>query len=233
MILEHLYRNGDALALRGFWVMTTDVQEAPRAPLSVYLLAEHLDGALAAGEDLVTQGSDWRALAEDPGHAADFAEDQRAIAEQVRGFELMLIARIIKARGHAHILAEVDGRFSAIAKLFISGTAILIDAVAECGDATDADFETGDSLVAYVRGRGLIAPDAAFVTRPQSLTIDDSFLVAKRIALGPLLDMSAAFLDALETHYELFLEEPDGEPEAQSRMSVRAEFGKRDRVPLN
>ena len=213
--------------------MTTDAQVAPRAPLSVYLLAEHLDGALAAGEDLVTQGSDWRALAEDPGHAADFAEDQRAIAEQVRGIELMLVARIIKARGHAQILAEVDDRFSAIAKLFISGTAILIDAVAECGDATDTDFETGDSLIAYVRSRGLIAPDAAFVTQPQSLTIDDSFLVAKRIALGPLLDMSAAFLDALETHYELFLEEPGSEPEPKGRMSVRTEFGKRDRLPLN
>ena len=67
----------------------------------------------------------------------------------------------------------------------------------------------------------------------QSLTIDDSFLVAKRIALGPLLDMSAAFLDALETHYELFLEEPSGEPDSRGRMSVRTEFGKRDRMPLN
>ena len=41
--------------------------EAPRAPISVYLLAEHLDGALAAGEDLVARGADWRALAENPG----------------------------------------------------------------------------------------------------------------------------------------------------------------------
>jgi hypothetical protein len=206
--------------------------EAPRAPMSVYLLAEHLDGALAAGEDLVSRGADWRALAENPGHASDFADQQRAIAEEVRGFEMILIARIMKAREHARILSEVDDRFSSIAKLFISGTSILMDAVAECGDATEADFETGDSLIAYVRGRGLIAPDAAFVMQPASLTIDDSFLVAKRIALGPLLDMSAAFLDALETHYELFLEDPDG-VDTPGTIEVRREFGKRDRAPLN
>ena len=205
-------------------------EDAPRAPMPVYLLAEHLDGALAAGEDLVARGADWRALAEDPGPASDFAEDQRAIAEQVRSFELMLIARVMKAREHARVLSEVDDRFSAIAKLFVSGTAILLDAVEECGDATEADFETGDSLVAYVRGRGLIAPDAAFVADPRALTIDDSFLVAKRIALGPLLDMSAAFLDALETHYELFLDEVQ---ELPKKIEVRREFGKRDRAPLN
>ena len=119
--------------------------------------------------------------------------------------------------------------FRSIAKLFVSGTAILMDAVEECGDATQADFETGDSLIAYIRGRGLIAPDAAFVSKAESLTIDDSFLVAKRIALGPLLDMSAAFLDALETHYELFLEEP----EELAAPSSRSDFGRRDRAPLN
>lgn len=207
-------------------------QEAPTAPVSVYLLAEHLDGALAAGEDLVARGADWRALAEDPGHAADFAEHQRTIAEKVRGFELMLIARVLKARGHAQILAEVDPRFAAIAKLFVSGTAILLDAVEECGNATKADFETGDSLIAYIRSRGLIAPDAPFVRQAVSLTIDDSFLVAKRIALGPLLDMSAAFLDALETHYELFLDEPD-DLDVPGQTGARAEFGKRERAPVN
>lgn len=203
--------------------------EAPLAPISVYLLAEHLDGALAAGEDLVTLGAAWRALMENPRSAQNFATNQRELAEDVRGLEFILIARTIKSREHARVLSEVDQRFSAIAKLFVSGTAILMDAVDECGDATQADFETGDSLIAYIRGRGLIAPDAAFVSKAESLTIDDSFLVAKRIALGPLLDMSAAFLDALETHYELFLEEP----EELAAPSSRSDFGRRDRAPLN
>ena len=33
------------------------------------------------------------------------------------------------------------------------------------------------------------------------------FLIAKRIAAGPLMDLAAALLDALELHYDLFLDE--------------------------
>jgi hypothetical protein len=204
--------------------------EAPRAPLAVYMLADHLDGALAAGEDLMSCGLDWRALAEKPDAASDFAFAQREIAEDVRSFELMLIARILKAREHAGSLAETDRRFAAVANLFVSGTAILLDAIVECGDARGEDFETGDGVIAYVRSRGLIAPDAATVMMPVQLTIDDNFLVAKRITLGPLMDMAAAFLDALDTHYDLFLEEPMSE--APAPLPAK-EFGKRERLPLN
>jgi len=182
-------------------------QDAVRAPLSVYMLADHLDGTLAAGEDLVARGHDWRGLAEAPGEPSEFAVRQRKIAEDVRGLELILIARVLKARDHARALAEVDDRFRSVATLFVSGTAVLLDAVKECGDARGEDFETGDDIVSYVRSRGLIAPDAPSVRVASDLTIDDNFLVARRIALGPLLDMAAAFLDALDVQYELFVEE--------------------------
>lgn len=201
---------------------------AARAPLSVYLLADHLDGALAAGEDLVARGHDWRSLAEDPGEPSEFATRQRRITEDVRGLELMLIARVLKARTHALSLAEVDDRFRAVGNLFASGTAVLLDAVSECGDARGEDFETGDDIISYVRSRGLIAPDAADVRAAADLTIDDSFLIAKRIALGPLLDMAAAFLDALDSQYELFVE---AEPERAARL--RIEPDDRDRLALN
>lgn len=201
---------------------------AARAPLSVYLLADHLDGALAAGEDLVARGFDWRGLAEDPGEPAEFAPQQRRIAEDVRGLELMLIARVLKARTHALSLAEVDDRFRAVGNLFASGTAVLLDAVNECGDARAEDFDTGDDIVAYIRSRGLIAPDAADVRGSADLTIDDSFLVAKRIALGPLLDMASAFLDALDTQYELFVE---AEPNRATRLRIDPD--ERDRPTLN
>ncbi|MBS0270428.1 MAG: hypothetical protein JSS54_15840, partial [Proteobacteria bacterium] len=42
-----------------------------RAPLSVYMLADHLDATLAAGEDLMARGNDWRALAETPSDPSD------------------------------------------------------------------------------------------------------------------------------------------------------------------
>jgi hypothetical protein len=208
---------------------------APMAPLPVYLLADHLDGVLAAGEDLVTCGADWRSLAEYPGEPETFASSQRAIAEDVRGYELILIAHAIKAREHARSLSQTDKRFAPVADLFVGATAILMDAVSECGDATDDDFDTGDGLVAYVRSRGLIAPDAANVTNAAQLTIDDSFLVAKRLALGPLLDMAAAFLDALDTQYELFVEDEDDEDDEEqpSAGARKKDFGRRERMPLN
>jgi hypothetical protein len=201
---------------------------AARAPLSVYLLADHLDSALAAGEDLIARGHDWRALAENPGEPAEFVTRQRRIAEEVRGLELMLIARILKARTHARSLAEVDDRFRAVGTLFASGTIALLDAVDECGDARGDDFETGDDVLSYIRSRGLIAPDAPDVRIAADLTIDDNFLVAKRIALGPLLDMASAFLDALDSQYELFVET---EPERAPRLSL--ERDDRDRLSLN
>jgi hypothetical protein len=196
-----------------------------RAPLSVYMLADHLDGTLAAGEDLVARGHDWRALAETVSDPADFIARQRRIAEEVRGLELILIAHVLKARDHARALAAADGRFRAVAGLFVSGTSILLDAVEECGDARGEDFETGDDIISYVRSRGLIAPDAPTISKAAELTIDDSFLVAKRIALGPLLDMAAAFLDALDVQYELFIEEEPAKT-ARRPLSGRDE-GKR------
>lgn len=206
--------------------------DAPRAPLAVYMLADHLDGALAAGEDLVARGYDWRALAEKPGEDADFAHAQRDVAESVRGLEMMLIVRILKAREHARALALFDKRFAPVAGLFASGTALLLDAVEECGDARREDFETGDDVVSYVRSRGLIAPDASDVAHPSQLTIDDNFLVAKRLALGPLMDMSASFLDALDTQYDLFVVE-DADEKVTATPAARAEFGRRERMPLN
>jgi hypothetical protein len=207
---------------------------APRAPLSVYMLADHLDAALAAGEDLVARGMEWRTLAEGSMGEVGFALAQREVAESVRGFELALIARVLKARDHARALAKTDKRFAQVANLFVAGTAVLMDAVEECGDARDSDFETGDGIVAYIRGRGLIAPDAANVTKAADLTVDDSFLVAKRLTLGPLMDMAAAFLDALDTQYELFVDEWESRPgEARAPAEARGGIGKRDRLPIN
>ncbi|MBA2127471.1 hypothetical protein DLM45_14750 [Hyphomicrobium methylovorum] len=201
---------------------------AMRAPLSVYLLADHLDAILAAGEDIVARGHDWRALAEKKSDPADFVVRQRAIAEEVRGLELVLVARVLKARDHARSLAEIDDRFRPVGSLFASGTALLLDAVEESGDARSEDFETGDDIVSYVRSRGLIAPDAPAVREAAQLTIDDSFLIAKRVALGPLLDMAAAFLDALDVQYTLFVED-----DPLQAGQLRIEPDDIDRAPLN
>lgn len=199
-----------------------------QAPLSVYMLADHLDAALAAGEDIMVRGNQWRELAEHTGEPADFAMRQRNIADEIRALELMLVARVLKARTHAVALAEYDDRFRALGRLFASGTAILLEAVEESGDARELDFDTGDEIIAYVRSRGLIAPDAAAIRTASDLTIDDSFLVAARIALGPLLDMAAAFLDALDVQYDLFVEEAP-----VAKRTLLLDLDDADRLPLN
>lgn len=208
---------------------------APRAPIAVYMLADHLDAALAAGEDLMARGLDWRVAAECAVEdETAFALNQRHIAEDVRGLELMLIARVLKAREHARTLGAIDARFKGVAELFASGTAALLDAVDDCDDTRSEDFDTGDGLTAYVRSRGLISPVAARILTPAELSIDDSFLVARRAALGPLMDMAAAFLDALETHYDVFLEDEDSR-QAERRAPARdRDFtDRRDRISLN
>lgn len=199
-----------------------------QAPLSVYMLADHLDAALAAGEDIMVRGHQWRDLAEQIVEPAEFVIRQRKIADEIRALELMLVARILKARSHALTLSEYDDRFRTLGRLFASGTAILLDAVEESGDARELDFDTGDEIIAYVRSRGLIAPDAAAILKSSDLTIDDSFLVAARMALGPLLDMAAAFLDALDVQYDLFVEEAP-----VAKRTLLLDLDDADRLPLN
>lgn len=177
------------------------------ASVSVYLLAEHLDAALAAGEDLaavryVGARKSPRMLAEIEAMRAG----QRATVERIRTFELALLARILKGREWAVAVATEDERFGAVARLFVAGTASLVDAVAECADTTAVDFDTGDDLVAYARSRGLIAADAPALADTAPIAPNDGFLVARRVPLGVLLDLVAAFLDALEAQFDLFLE---------------------------
>jgi len=179
------------------------------APHSVYLLAEHLDAALAAGEDLARVRYVW---SEAPPRSAEaiakIRAGQRGAVERIKMFELALIARLLKAREWAAAVADDDERFAGITRLYIAGTAILLDAVAECGDLSATDFDTGDDLIAYLRSRGLIAEDAPAIADTAPISAGDGFLVARRVPLGVLLDLVATFLDALEAEFDLFVELP-------------------------
>jgi hypothetical protein len=177
------------------------------APLSVYLLAEHLDAALAAGEDLAHVHYVWSGP---PPRSLQGIETlragQRGAVERIKLFELALIARLLKGREWAAAVAADDERFGGVARLYVAGTAVLLDAVAECGDLSARDFDTGDDLTAYLRDRGLISHDAPAVSDTAAITAGDGFLVAGRVPLGVLLDLVATFLDALEAEFDLFVE---------------------------
>jgi hypothetical protein len=182
----------------------------PLAP-AVTLLADHLDAALAAGEDLVAVASAWPPAAAPRRHAtsADIARlrhAQRATVEAVRAAEMRLLGRVLKARERAEELARIASPFKPLVRLFAAGTAVLADAVPACGDAAEHDFASGDSLLAYWRSRGLVDDETASLADDAVLTIDDAFLVAGLAPLGVVMDLVAMLLDALDAHYDLYPE---------------------------
>ena len=191
--------------------------ETHSAPAAVYLVAENLDAALAAGEDLLKSTLAWHAgnsrSAEEI--VAKRAEERRAL-ETIRTLELTLVARVLKSRERAEELAGCDANLRPVAKLFCAGTAILAEAVGELGDATQHDFETGDGITAYLRSRGLIDAEAAAPPEAEVLRVTEDFRIAERIPLGALLDVVASFLDMIEIHYDIFAE---GEEHKQKTLA--------------
>ncbi len=69
--------------------------------------------------------------------------------------------------------------------------ATLADAAAELSDKTFRKFENGAALTAYMRSRGIIAADAAAPIDGSTIDIPEHFLIARRVQLGMLMDLSS------------------------------------------
>lgn len=180
------------------------------APAPVYLLAEHLDSVLAAGEDLAKARIIWDMSGRDGvADALQHRVDVRSEIETIRTLENVIIARVLTSRQRVLEVMRSDKLFEALGKLYVAGTAVLVDVAEECGDCTNLDFDTADGIPAYLRSRGLVAEDAPAPSDGDTLEVTEKFLIAKRIAIGPLMDLAATFLDSLETHYDLFLDEDE------------------------
>ena len=177
---------------------------------TAYLLGDHLDAALAMGEDLLTervvlaeaeQKLNMSRLLRQSGEVADFLDN-------VRTLELSLIARLLQARRRAEEIKRRETRLKPLISLFVGGTAALVDAAEELGDTTNQAFATGDAAQAFMRSRGILARDAAGLEQMSQLVVTEEFLVAGRIRLGTLLDLVATFLDTLDVMFELYQDEP-------------------------
>ena len=180
-------------------------------PDLVYRLADHLDAVLAAGEDLSALAYTAPAP-KGPVSGIEAAVAATALAKfvgQVASLEAALVARMTEARKQARALAKADVRFKPIVGLLEGGTAELVDAVAALGDRTNAGFTEGGDAVQWLRSRALIVADAPGLAPAQVVRVGDGTLIASKIMLGPLLDLAATFLDALELHFELFADAAD------------------------
>jgi hypothetical protein len=177
---------------------------------TIYLLSDHLDAALAMGEDLLTervvlaeaeQKLNMSRLLRQSAEVADFLDS-------VRTLELSLIARLLQARRRAEEIKRTETRLKPLISLFVGGTAALVDAAEELGDTTNQAFATGDAAQAFLRSRGILARDAAGLEQLSQLVVTEEFLVAARIRLGTLMDLVATFLDTLDVMFDLYQDEP-------------------------
>jgi len=168
----------------------------------VYLLAEHLDATLAAIEDL-------RAATppETPANPQTPSVPRPSLAGWVRRLEAHEASALIhveRARALTEATIPVDNRLAIFGRLFLAGTAALEEAMRTFTDRTGNAFTSGGDAVAYLRQRGVLAPDAATLALETTSTIGDDFRLAGEIEVEPLADLVATFLDTIDIHYDLF-----------------------------
>lgn len=173
-------------------------------PACVYVLADHLDAGLAAGEDLVKAGLNWPS-----GEGSDpaIAVSQRWAAGRMRTHEYGLIAHLLQARSAAKELARGAQPFRSSAHLFSSGLQEFEDLQDDVFDDAAGGFHSGPDIVAFLRTRGIIEKDAPGALPCEPIAVSDRYLVAGRIPLGVVLDYVSEFLEALDLHYDLYPDE--------------------------
>jgi hypothetical protein len=178
---------------------------------SIYLLGDHLDAALAMGEDLLTEKV---ALDTPAGKSPlrDWMRQNRDLNDfltTVRTLEYAMTARLLQARKRAEDLKRSETRLRPLIALFVAGTAPLADAAAELGDTDARDFQSADAALTFLRSRGVLAADAAGLEGLSRLAISEDYQIAGRIRLGTLLDLVATFLDTLDLLFDLYADAAD------------------------
>ena len=185
--------------------------ETVRNP-SIYLLRDHLDAALAMGEDLLTE---TLALDTPAGKSALRTwmrqnRDLKDFLTSTRTLEYAMTMRLLQARKRAEEVKRSESRLKPLVALFVAGTAPLVDAAAELGDTDARDFNSADAALTFLRTRGLLASDAAGLEGLTRLAVSEDYQIAARIRLGTLLDLVATFLDTLDLVFDLNTEPADG-----------------------
>ena len=153
--------------------------ETVRNP-SIYLLRDHLDAALAMGEDLLTE-----TLALDtPAGKSPLRtwmrqnRDLNDFLTSTRTLEYAMTTRLLQARKRAEEVKRSESRLKPLVALFVAGTAPLVDAAAELGDTDARDFNSADAALTFLRTRGLLASDAAGLEGLTRLAVSEDYQIA-------------------------------------------------------
>ena len=176
----------------------------PTPDPGIYLLADHLDAALAAGEDLIAE-----TLPSAADRADSSPDDVPAYIARLARHEAALIARVLQARRRASELPRLDAPLRPIIQLIVSQSASLIDIIGQFGDDPESRFATGGDPLAFLRSRGLVGAEAATIPRFDALQVTDAYKLAGTVELGPLLNMVSGALEALDIAYDLFRDEDE------------------------
>jgi hypothetical protein len=202
----------------------------PRHP-GIYLLGDHLDAALAMGEDLLTEKVALRAPGMPAQRGSAQTRELNTFLTTVRTLEYAMTARLLQARKRADELRRKESRLRPLIALFVAGTAPLADAAEELGDTDGRAFDGADAAITFLRMRGLVAPDAAGLEGLSQLNITDDYLIAGRIRLGTLMDLVATFLDTLDLLFDIFVE-PKAEVAAGAAFAPEAEGASSEPSPV-
>lgn len=193
----------------------------PDCPPGVALMADHLDASLAAGEDLLASSLAARAdLDEVDPQGAPEALD--AFVHRLLKLEASLVLRLLQARRLSAEIARADPAMKSVAALFRAQTDALHDLIADpVRSAEGALTRAGDSH-AYIRSRGLIAPEAAAPSPFETLSVDESFRVGGVAPLSQILDFVSTTLDLLDARFGLYMPDLPDEPAAKPDVSAPA-----------
>src|SRR5262249_54646854 len=162
--------------------------------------------ALAMGEDLLTEKVALISADTTP-TLTHVLRQNREIGDflaTVRSLELAMTARLLEARKRAEELKRRESRLKPLITLFHAGTGPLQDAASALGDTSAQVFDTGNTALAFLRSRNLVARDAAGLEGLTHLAVSEDYLVAGGIRLGTLLDLIATLLDTLDQLFALY-----------------------------
>lgn len=179
----------------------------PPVDPGIYLLADHLDAALAAGEDLLA--AELAAPAdidrETPGSSSAAIA---AFANDLKRLEASIAARVLQARRRAAELPRLDPVVRGILNLFMTSTESALDLVDHFANLREGGSFDPSNLTPYavLRSRGLLAPDAAELPRYQTVVVSESYQIGGLLPLGSLLNVVSTTLDALDLHFDLYLD---------------------------